>query len=145
MAVYRDVKPVRTIMGTLEHGADLLQELTSLCKAEDIRLGRIEAIGAAWAARIGFYDQSDHEYQILETERPLQITKLIGNVSVQDGEPVVHAHVTLTDEDGHAFGGHLEPGTIVFSCEFILQAFEGPEFSRAPDDKTGLPEWTFDA
>ena len=54
---------------------------------------------------------------------------------------MVHAHLTLADEDGSAYGGHLMPGTEVFACEIILEAFEGPGFERRLDHETGLPLW----
>jgi len=66
---------------------------------------------------------------------------LVGNISLKDGRPFLHAHVTLADKEGHAFGGHLAPGTIVFVCELVVQALEGPEFTRELDQETGLPLW----
>ena len=53
----------------------------------------------------------------------------------------VHAHVTLTDGEGKAIGGHLAPGTIVFACEVVIHAFEGPTLERGRDEVTGLPLW----
>ena len=128
-------------MGKLTYGADLLEELTEVCRKEKVQLGRVEALGAVSRARLGFYNQQTREYQFFELDQPLEITKLVGNVSLKDGKPMVHAHVTLADEAGKAFGGHLAPGTIVFACEFILQAFEGPTFERGFDEQTGLPLW----
>ncbi len=69
-----------------------------------------------------------------------EITKLVGNVSLKEGRPMVHAHVTLADE-GKAFGGHLAPGTVVFACEFIIQVFEGVSLTRSLDAETGLQLW----
>ena len=41
----------------------------------------------------------------------------------------------------NAFGGHLAQGTIIFACEIIIHAFEGPELTISYDDITGLPLW----
>ena len=38
-------------------------------------------------------------------------------------------------------GGHLAPGTTVFAAEYVIQAFDGPEFCRGFDEVTGLPLW----
>ena len=141
MAVMKKVTPREVFMGKLTYGADLLEELTEVCRRENVHLGRVEALGAVSRARLGFYDQHTREYQFFELDQPLEITKLVGNVSLKDGKPMVHAHVTLADEAGKAFGGHLAPGTVVFACEFILQAFEGPVFERGFDEQTGLPLW----
>jgi len=32
-------------------------------------------------------------------------------------------------------------GTIVFACEFIIEAFDGPPLERGFDETTGLPLW----
>ncbi len=141
MATMREVKPGKIYMGKLAHWSDLLDEITSICNVHNIRLGRIEALGAVKKARLGFYDQEAQEYQFHDIDKHLEITNLIGNVSVKDGQPIVHAHITLADEDGNAYGGHLVPGTIVFACEIIIQSLEGPEFQRGFDDETGLPLW----
>jgi predicted DNA-binding protein with PD1-like motif len=54
------------------------------------------------------------------------------NGYVIDGR--VHAHLTMANPD-HAFGGHLEPGTNVFTFAIVtLGVFDG-DLSRV-DDKT---------
>ena len=141
MAVFEKVKTGHIFIGRLAHGADLLDELTKTCKDQDLRCGRIEAIGAVQRARIAYYDQQKQEYGFLTLEEALEITALIGNVSLMDGAPMVHAHITLADEHGKAYGGHLAPGTIVFACEFMLQAFDAPILERKYDSETGLPLW----
>ena len=145
MATYKHIQPGKVFMGRLSHGADLLAELTDICLREGIRLGRIEAFGAVQKATLGFYDQGTRTYQSFALDRPLEITKLIGNISLKEGKSMVHAHITLADADGSAYGGHLMPGTIIFACEFVLQAFEGALFNREFDEDTGLRLWNLDS
>lgn len=141
MAIYREVRDARRIMGKCAHEGDLLAELTQVCKDNDVRLGRVEAIGAVRKARVGYYHQDRREYEFHAFDEPMEILALVGNVSIKAGLPMVHAHVTLSDAAGRAYGGHLAPGTVVFACEFVIEAFDGPEFHRAPDEPTGLPLW----
>ena len=141
MTTLKKVKPIETYMGRLRHGGDLLEEITDFCIREKIHLGRIEALGAVQKARLGYYNQETREYQFFDLQRRLEITKLTGNVSVRDGSPMVHAHVTLADDEGKCFGGHLAQGTVIFACELIVQAFKGPLFERGYDEDTGLPLW----
>lgn len=142
MAEYRNISMGKVIMGKLSYGRDLLEELTEICIHENINLGKVEAIGAVEKAVTGYYDQQTKEYQFLSMDQPMEILNLTGNVSIKEQKPFVHAHITLADEEGKAFGGHLAPGTIVFACEFILRAGEGPDFIRGMDEKTGLPLWS---
>ena len=141
MAIIREVKAVKMFMGKLAHGVDLLEEITKICVDQDICLGSVEALGAVKKARLGYYNQQDHEYHFFDLNQTLEITNLTGNISIKDGAPVVHAHVTLSDKDGHAYGGHLASGTIVFACEVAIQVLDGPEFERGLDQETGLPLW----
>ena len=142
MAIMHEVKAMKTFMGKLEYGADLLEEITRICVDKDIQLGRVEALGAVKKVRLGYYNQKDREYHFYELDQTLEITSLVGNVSIKDGAPIVHAHVTFSDKDGHAYGGHLAPGTIVFACEIVIQVLDGPKFERRLDQETGLPLWS---
>lgn len=142
MTKFKAVTPKKIIMGKLSFGGDLLEELTKIATEHGIRLGRIEAIGAVQKARIGFYNQNKRKYQFHLFSQPMEIVKLAGNISLKDGKPFVHAHITLADKAGKSYGGHLAEGTIVFACEFVLEAFEGPEFSRCLDEETGLSLWS---
>jgi uncharacterized protein len=141
MALIKKVKPREIFIGKLTHGNDLLEELNDLCRKKKIELGWIEALGAVQKARLGFYNQQTHEYQHFELDQPLEITHLVGNVSLKDGLPFVHAHVTLTDKKGKAYGGHLAPGTVVFACEFRMEVFGDASLQREFDEVTGLALW----
>lgn len=139
MAIMKKIKPKEIFMGRLDYGCDLRNEITEICKG--IRIGRIEALGAVQSARLSFYNQKWHDYQTFEIDRPLEITKLIGNVFIKEGEPFVHAHITLADETGKTWGVHLEKGPKVFACEIILETYDGPDFVRIKDDEIGLFLW----
>jgi len=131
----------RIFMGRIAHGTDLLEELTRFCEKERITSGKIEAIGAVKRASLGFYNQESQKYQFITLDRPFEICELLGNVSLKDDKPFVHAHITLSDREGHVFGGHLAPNTIIFACEFIVYEFQGPPFTRVFDPETGLFLW----
>ena len=141
MAIIKRVKPRELFIGKLSYGSDLLEEITDICRKENIQLGRVEALGAVQRARLGFYNQQTHEYQFFVLDQPLEITKLVGNVSLKNGNPFVHAHITLADKAGNAYGGHLAPGTVVFAGEFMLETFDGPILERDLDETTGLYLW----
>lgn len=136
------LRGTEVLMGRLQRGDDLLEALTAVVTREGVRLGRVEALGAVEKARIGYYDQAGFAYRYLEFDHDLEILALVGNVSLRDGQPMVHAHVTLGDAEGRAFGGHLAPGTRVFACEFAVEVLEGGELHRGHDEATGLPLWT---
>jgi len=98
-------QPGRRFMGRLNKGDDLLAALERLCQEHGIMLGEVRALGAVSRARVGFYNQEERKYYFLDFGQPLEILSLTGNVSLRDGKPMVHAHVTLADAAGRAVGG----------------------------------------
>ncbi|MCK8826450.1 DNA-binding protein [Natroniella acetigena] len=127
--------------GKLETGDDLLEKLTEIVKEKEITAGKVIALGAVKEAIISFYDQDKQEYEAEKLDESLEIVSLTGNISLKDGAPIIHAHIALGDEDGQLYGGHLEKGTTVFACEFIIEEYEGEAFTRGLDQQTGLPLW----
>ncbi|MGM0369668.1 MAG: PPC domain-containing DNA-binding protein [Bacillota bacterium] len=127
--------------GRLETGDDLLEELTDFVQGKEIKAGKISAIGAVQGATISYYDQETKEYYSKELDESLEIINLEGNISLKDGEPIVHAHIALGDEDGNLYGGHLESGTTIFACEFVIQEYEGEALERGLHQPTELPLW----
>ncbi len=142
MALLRRMDVKERFIGRIEHDADLLEALGELCRARGIRVGWFEGLGAAKKGALSFYDQQTHEYRVVEIDQPLEITGLVGNISMKDGAPFVHAHVTFADDAGRALGGHLAAGTIVFACEVTIEVLEGPILERVFDETTGLSLWT---
>jgi predicted DNA-binding protein with PD1-like motif len=136
------VTPGRKIMGRLAKGEDLLGALTSCAREHGISLGEVQAIGAVSQARVGYYDQAERKYYYLDLNNPREILSLTGNISLKDGEPMVHAHITLSGDDGRAVGGHLAEGTLAFACEFAIQEYRSATpLVRQMDEPTGLFLW----
>ncbi len=132
----------RRIMGRMAKGVDLLAALEQCCRTHEIGLGEVRALGAVSQARVGYYDQPQRRYCYLDLPQPLEILALVGNISLKEGQPMVHAHVTLGDEAGRAFGGHLAEGTKVFACEFVILEYGAKEpLTRQFDEETGLFLW----
>ena len=141
MTILRNVRSERLLMGRLLRGSDLLGELMDISAREKINLGRVEVIGAVERARLGYYHQETKEYRNLTLNDPLEIASFQGNISIKEGAPLVHAHLTLSNERGMAYGGHLLRKTIVYAAEFVIETFEGPAFKRQYDEETGLHLW----
>jgi predicted DNA-binding protein with PD1-like motif len=66
-----------------------------------------------------------------------EITSLVGTI-----DPVAeHLHLTITDGEGRAFGGHLLPGSTVYTtAEIVVVLLEELSFARAPCPYSGYDE-----
>src|SRR6056297_1456579 len=128
-------------LGRLQKGDDLLKEITAFVKEKNIETGFINVIGAATKAVFGYYDMQSEEYEFITREGEFEILNVSGNVSIKDGEPMVHAHILFADNEGNTFGGHLAEGTKVFAAELYIQELEGKAPVRKFDKETGLTLW----
>lgn len=136
----------RTFVFSVEKGEDILPFLQKFCIENQIKFGEIKGIGAVSKATIGIYDQKNKKYKKISIEKELEILLLAGNISLYDYKPMIHAHITLSDMEGKAFGGHLMSPTIIFSGELIIVEFtptQGSEIKvRKSEKNTQLLLWT---
>ena len=131
----------RLFAGRLSHGGDLINTIEEFCKKASIRMATFSVIGAVSSATIGAYDQKQQVYVTFKEEAPLEIVSCIGNVSLKDGKPFIHAHILLADEQGKTIGGHLFSETIIYAGEINLQELTGKPMERTYDNDTGLMLW----
>jgi predicted DNA-binding protein with PD1-like motif len=141
---FREFKAGRKFLGLIETGKDLLTELKEFAKANNIKAGTFNLIGATRSATIGFYEARTQQYVEITINKHLEIVSCTGNISQLDGDTKVHAHICLSDENGHTFSGHLLSQTDVFAAEVSVEEYTGAELNRAKHPQTGLPLWKFD-
>ena len=138
-----EYKASKELIVRLKHDADLIQSITELAKNKGVEAGSFTAIGALKRAKLGYYDQKNHEYREMKIDSPHEMASCMGNISLKDGEPFTHVHVVLADEMGNTKAGHLLEG-IVFAAEVHLRQLEGPKLERKYDELTGLSLWNME-
>ena len=141
MKLFHEYQPGRKWLARLSHEADLLGTLEKFAATKDIRVGRIDVIGAVKKAVIAYYDQEKQEYGSLHYNEPLEILICSGNLSIRENIHRAHLHITFGRRDGTTLGGHLMPGTVIFAAEAVIEELKGPELQRGFDSQTGLPLW----
>ena len=139
--IIEESSPGRCLLARLDHGAEIISQITDIARERKIRAAAISAIGALSRADLGFYDQAGREYLVRAVEEPVEIASCAGNISLLDGQPFVHAHAVLADSSGVTFAGHLVRGSI-FAAELFLQELPQQDLHRTPDSQTGLNLWT---
>ncbi|ADL69873.1 PPC domain-containing DNA-binding protein [Thermoanaerobacterium thermosaccharolyticum] len=138
---YINIDVKRRFMGRFKYDNDLLQEINTFITSENIRSGEIRIIGAVKKARFGYFNQSTKEYKFIEKNEHMEILSAIGNISLKNGKPFPHVHITLADKDGNVFGGHLMEGTKIFAAEFVIVDYGENSLERVDDEFTGLQLW----
>jgi predicted DNA-binding protein with PD1-like motif len=87
---------------------------------------------------IGFYDLERKAYDRIPVAEETEVLALLGNLTVTDEGPRVHAHVTLGRRDGSTLGGHLLEGRAGATLEIFVLGVPG-ELRRTHDRDVGLP------
>ena len=128
-------------MGRLPLDGDLLKSIEGVCQGNGITLGVFAALGAVKSARLAYYDQESREYRGFAVDEPREMVSCMGNISLRDGQPIVHAHLALSDGEGRTISGHLMSGTPIFACEIFIQELLGEPLVRRQDEETGVPLW----
>jgi len=125
----------------LARGDDLLERLNEAAAELGYEAATLQIVGAVERLAVAYYRQDTHVYERHEYDAPHEISGGVGNVSLKDGTPFVHIHVTGSDADGKAVAGHLVDGTRVFMIEAYLRRLDGPAPVRELEEEIGLPVW----
>ena len=131
-----------TYMVRIDLGEDIVDSLKKLCEDEQIRLGRVEAIGAADHAVIGVYDLLKKEYYPEQLDEFMEIASLNGNITAMDGKPYIHLHAVLADQRHVIHGGHVLEMRVGATCEMFVTVLDG-EVKRQKDEGLGINLWAF--
>jgi predicted DNA-binding protein with PD1-like motif len=121
----------------IDKGEEVIASLKNFCIDNGVRLGSVIGLGAADRVIVGLFNTITKEYHNKEFVGEYEITNLTGNITAKEGEIYLHLHITLSDEDYNAHGGHLNECWISGTCELVIDVIDG-EISRAFDSKSGL-------
>ena len=121
----------------IDRGEEVIQCLTDAGNKENIRLAQVSAVGAADSLTIGLFDTRTKKYTTVDLNGENEITAMEGTITRMDGKIYLHLHITVSDEEFHAFGGHLNRAVISGTCEVVMHLIDG-EVNRKFDNGVGL-------
>jgi len=129
------------VLTRLPKGKDLVEALTEAAAAIKATKAQITVIGALERAKLGYYLQDERRYIDFALDEHVEILCGLGNISLKDGLPFVHLHLTLSRKDCSCLGGHAVAGNIIFAAEACITPVAGPALERGFDEPTGLYLW----
>ena len=125
------------IVFRLEMGEGLMESTQRIATAENVKLASINGIGACSKIEMGYIDLSIKEYVFKTFKGNLEILQATGNITLKDGEPFPHIHISVANEDCKAFGGHLNEAIISATFEGVMQIMDD-EIHREFNEDLGL-------
>lgn len=108
----------------LDPGEEIIQSLEAFCVKNKIESGRVMGIGAIRDTKIGYFDLALGDYKERFIPGDLELTSLMGNISMMDGAAFLHLHITATDSDFNMTGGHLISAIVSATAEIFVEVFD---------------------
>ena len=125
---------------TLAKGDNINKTFESFAEVKGVGCAWLNGIGALENPEIGYYSLEDKSYYRKTFKGEYELTSLIGNITLKEGKPFSHTHITFSDTEFRVFGGHLFNANITAAGEFIMQ-FGSDEINREMNREIGLPLW----
>jgi len=121
----------RMIVARLSPREDLVGSIRSIAERENIQSGVFSAIGTVSQAHFYFYAPKRSPVLLKE---PLEIISCIGSISLEEGRPFVHGHISVSDSKYHCYGGHLLEETLIDRvAEVFILELSGKTIVRRGD------------
>ena len=105
----------------LEVGEEIIGTIKEFCDRHGIGSGKVTGIGVLRKAQISNYDLALRDYHHREISEYVELTSLLGNISIMEGEVFPLLHVTLCDAKLNVVGGHLSAGEIGVTGELFIE------------------------
>ena len=119
-------------------GEKLVATLTREISELKLKGGVISGLGALIDVELGYYHLEEKDYlRKTFSEMDYELISLTGNISLKDGNPYVHVHAALGDNQFRVFGGHLFEANVAVTAEVSIIPL-GKMPVRELDSKLGL-------
>jgi len=128
------------IFVSLQTGDLINKSLMEISVKENISNAWINGIGAIDSVEVGYMDVVNKKYQKRNFNDNYELISLIGNITIKDGVPFVHTHITFSDTEYKVFGGHLFDAKITATGEIILTVADS-KIDRQFNENVGIHTW----
>jgi uncharacterized protein len=128
---------LRTFVVVMDKGDEAFEQLVAFAGEHRVSAAGLTAVGAARAVTLGYFDPEINDYRSTEFTEQLEVLSLVGDIALKDGEPAVHAHLTLGRKDSSTIGGHLQSLTAWPTLEVVVTETPG-HLAKKVDPETGL-------
>lgn len=128
----------------LARGEKIVASLIEFCHKEKIKSGCFNAIGAINKVEMAHFNPVTKKYHSKHIAGApaspaggLEIVSLMGNITYNKKDIVIHSHIAVGDERMRLYGGHLKEATVSVTCEIVMREFN-TKLTRSFNKDTGL-------
>lgn len=102
----------------------MIAEIARFAKGQGVKAASLAGIGGLSGTTLGYYSRERKQYEPRAVEEQVELLSLIGNVTVCDGEPLLHAHAVVARRDGSVTGGHLLAARVWPTLELFVDVYD---------------------
>lgn len=126
----------------VDKGEEILEQIETLCRKEQIKAGSAVGLGATDRVTVGLFDTVNKVYKKTELTGPMEITSLVGNISTKEGEPYLHFHVNVCNTQMQVMGGHMNACYVSATAEITITQLD-TVIERQMNEEIGLNLYRF--
>jgi predicted DNA-binding protein with PD1-like motif len=128
------ISPVTAHAFRLNPGQDLKKELLEYAQSHKLEASSIlSSVGSLVSCNLRMANAD----KIKTFNGPLEIVSLTGTLSFE----ALHMHISVSDNEGRVWGGHLMDGCLIHTtAEIVLLEMTNLKFQRLQDSATGYKE-----
>ena len=118
----------------LKSGQDLFDSIEDFIKEKQVEAGcLLSGVGSLAHARLRLADRETYS----DFDGPFEIVSMTGTLSVHGS----HLHISISDGEGRAIGGHLDTGCQVYTtAEIVIAVFDDITYRREFAEDSGYEE-----
>jgi uncharacterized protein len=128
----------KTLALIFSDGDQVMATLKAFAQEQCIAASHFSAIGAFKSATLGYFDWEKKDYIRIPIDQQVEVLSMVGDITINEGKPNIHAHVVLGRRDGSTCGGHLMEAEVRPTLEVVLTASPA-HLERHFDQNAGLP------
>src|SRR5260221_14281352 len=118
-------------------GDEVVAGLKAFAGEKGLAASHFTAIGAFKNVVLGYFDWDKKDYTKILIHEQVEVLSLVGDVTLDEGKPNIHAHVVLGKQDGSTCGGDLIEGRGRPTLQGMLTKSPG-HFIRRVDRESGI-------
>jgi predicted DNA-binding protein with PD1-like motif len=119
--------PSRTFRVNFSTGDELMSGMTEFAEKNNLKISEVRGLGGISSAVVSVYDPEKRAFKRFNIDQKGELVSLQGEITVQKGKPVFHAHVVFVLVDGSVHGGHLVEAHINPVANLFVSEYDSPK------------------
>jgi len=119
---------------SLKAGTKIPDGIIAIAKKEKIATARVEAIGGVEELRLAYFNRETRHYEEHDFREFLEVTGILGNLTLKEGKPFLHVHGTFGRKDLSTLAGHVMTAKVFPLLELVVTPTRNRALRRFDDD-----------